>query len=92
VLIYDIRDSQLVADMRQAVFDAFDDCGASDPATVCITAARLSGRWDVEVRAERQRQRHCFSFAASPPLLPEFVRHCLTLHWSRESDHRRHAV
>ena len=82
VFIHDLRDEELAADTRQAVYDAFEQYGPStEPSIVSIAAGQTRGRWDVEVRGAASKT--CFSFTASAPLVPQFVRHYLTIHLAR---------
>jgi hypothetical protein len=86
VVILDLHDPEIIADTRRAVYEAFQQCPATAPGecehwVVSITASATIGRWELGVRGPAGQ--HKFSFAASPSLVPEFVRHHLSLHLAR---------
>jgi hypothetical protein len=85
VVILDLHDPELIADTRRAIHEAFQQRPAIDTEhwVVSISASSTRGRWDLGVRGPAGQ--HNFSFAASPSLVPEFVRHHLSLHLARLS-------
>jgi hypothetical protein len=85
VVILDLHDPELIADTRRAIHEAFQQRPAIEGEhwVVSITASSTIGRWDLGVRGPAGQ--HKFCFAASPSLVPEFVRHHLSLHLARLS-------
>jgi hypothetical protein len=83
VVILDLHDPELIADTRRAIHEAFQQRPATEAEhwVVSVSASSIIGRWDLGVRGPAGQ--HAFSFAASPSLVPEFVRHHLSLHLAR---------
>jgi hypothetical protein len=72
ILVEDVSDPQIVADVQQVVADLFRVRHVDDQWTVAVAAAEIRGRWDVAVKGPSGT--HVLSFAASVRQLPEFVR------------------
>lgn len=72
ILVEDVADPQIVAEVERVVRDVFRSRRADDQWTVAVAAADIRGRWDVAVRGPSGT--HVLSFAASTRQLPDFVK------------------
>ena len=81
VLIQDLTDSDIIAQTREIIQQAFLQHLLTGTWTVALVASETRGRWDVGLRGPAGQ--HFFSFVSSPELVPEFVRHYLTRHLAR---------
>jgi hypothetical protein len=72
ILIEDVADPEIVAEVERVVSDVFRSRRANDQWTVAVAAADIRGRWDVAVKGPGGT--HFLSFAASSRQLPDFVK------------------
>jgi hypothetical protein len=71
VVVEDIDDALLVAEVRAEVLAAFRELNVAGSWLVAVVASDTRGRWDVGIRGPRGG--HFVSFAASQPQVPKFA-------------------
>jgi hypothetical protein len=69
VVVEDIGDATLVADIRNVVHRAFREAAMTGTWTVALAESETRGRWDLALRGPQGR--HFLSFAASRAAVPD---------------------